>query len=204
MKNFIWDFDGTLFDTYTHTVTLLHRYMAERGRRYDYGALYAVCREHMGKARAFCGADEAEWAEFFRREAELDTPPLARPYEGTETVLSEILARGGSNFLYTHRDNVSIKYLIKFDLYKYFAGFVTRENGFPQNPAPEANLYQLAQVRLEPAETIMIGDREIDILSGKNAGIHTCLFTDGNPGAAASEAEYTAGNMADLQALFLK
>ena len=49
----------------------------------------------------------------------------------------------------------------------------------------------------------MIGDREIDILSGKNAGIHTCLFTDGNPGAAASEAEYTAGNMAELYALFL-
>ena len=84
-----------------------------------------------------------------------------------------------------------------------FTGFVTRENGFPMKPAPDAIRYLLDEFQLDPAETIMIGDREIDILSGKNAGIHTCLFTDGNPGAAASEAEYTAGNMAELYALFL-
>ena len=73
----------------------------------------------------------------------------------------------------------------------------------PMKPAPDAIRYLLDEFQLDPAETIMIGDREIDILSGKNAGIHTCLFTDGNPGAAASEAEYTAGNMAELYALFL-
>ena len=27
------------------------------------------------------------------------------------------------------------------------------------------------------AETVMIGDREIDVLSGKNAGTYGCLFT---------------------------
>lgn len=59
MKNFIWDFDGTLFDTYPHTVTLLHEYLTEQGRHYDYGALYAVCRENMGRARMFCNADAA-------------------------------------------------------------------------------------------------------------------------------------------------
>ena len=91
----------------------------------------------------------------------------------------------------------------RFALRKYFTGFVTRENGFPMKPAPDAIRYLLDEFQLDPAETIMIGDREIDILSGKNAGIHTCLFTDGNPGAAASEAEYTAGNMAELYALFL-
>lgn len=203
MKNFIWDFDGTLFDTYPHTVTLLHEYLAEQGRHFDYGALYAVCRENMGRARVFCNADAAEWAEFSRREGEIDRPPLARPYEGTERVLSGVFDRKGKNFLYTHRDAVSIRYLDRFALRKYFTGFVTRENGFPMKPAPDAIRYLLDEFQLDPAETIMIGDRDIDILSGKNAGIHTCLFTDGNPGAAASEAEYTAGNMAELYALFL-
>ena len=157
----------------------------------------------MGRARMFCNADAAEWAEFSRREGEIDRPPLARPYEGTERVLSGVFDRKGKNFLYTHRDAVSIRYLDRFALRKYFTGFVTRENGFPMKPAPDAIRYLLDEFQLDPAETIMIGDREIDILSGKNAGIHTCLFTDGNPGAAASEAEYTAGNMAELYALFL-
>jgi len=203
MKNFIWDFDGTLFDTYTHTVTVLHRYMAERGRRYDYDALYAVCREHMGKARAFCEADETEWNEYFRREADIDTPPLARPYKGTEEILSGVADSGGRNFLYTHRNAVSIKYLKKFGFVKYFTGFVTMENNFPQKPAPDAILYLISRFGLDPAETIMVGDREIDILSGKNAGVHTCLFTEGTTGAPNTEAEFTARNMAEFKELFL-
>ncbi len=203
MKNFIWDFDGTLFDTYTHTVTVLRRYMAERGRHYEYDALYAVCREHMGKARAFCEADDDEWNEFFRREADIDAPPLAGPYRGAADVLSGVTAAGGRNFLYTHRDAVSVKYLEKYDLAQYFTGFVTRENAFPQKPAADAICYLLRRYRMDSAETVMVGDREIDILSGKNAGVHTCLFTEGNPGAPVTVAEYTVSDMAAFRELFL-
>lgn len=204
MKNFIWDFDGTLFDTYPHTVTVLHRYMAERGRQYDYDALYAICREHMGKARAFCKADEEEWNEYFRREADINALPLAGPYRGTENVLASVTAAGGRNFLYTHRNAISIKYLQKYDFVKYFTGFVTMENNFPQKPAPDAILYLIGRFALNPKETLMIGDREIDILSGKNAGVSTCLYMEGTPGVPNTEADYTAENMEALQALFLK
>lgn len=204
MKNFIWDFDGTLFDTYPHTVAILQRYMAERGRQYDYAALYAVCRTHMGQARAFCKADEAEWNEFFRREADMDQAPQAAPYPETGSVLAAVTRCGGRNFLYTHRDAVSVKYLERFDLLKYFTGLVTREDAFPQKPAPDAIRYLLRRYSLDPSETVMVGDREIDIRSGRNAGVHTCLYTEGNPGAPVSSAEYVASTMAALRTLFLK
>ena len=42
MRNFIWDFDGTLFDTYTHTVSILHQIMEEAGKHCDYNVLFAV------------------------------------------------------------------------------------------------------------------------------------------------------------------
>ena len=50
----------------------------------------------------------------------------------------------------------------------------------------------------------MVGDREIDILSGKNAGVYTCLYMEGNPGALNTKADYTVENMAAFQALFLE
>jgi len=57
---------------------------------------------------------------------------------------------------------------------------------------------------LNPEETLMVGDREIDILSGKNAGVYTCLYMEGNPGALNTKADYTVENMAAFQALFLE
>ena len=197
MKNFIWDFDGTLFDTYTHTVTVLHRYLAERGRNYDYQELYDICRVHMGEARVFCGASDAEWEEFFRREAEIDTPPRAVPYEGTEAVLAAVMASGGRNFLYTHRNEVSIRYLERFGLFRYFTDFVTMEDAFPQKPAPDAILHLIRTFSLDPEETVMVGDREIDILSGVNAGVHTCLFTEGNPAAETARCNTKADTIAE-------
>lgn len=206
MKNFIWDFDGTLFDTYPHTVTILHDYMKELGKDLDFAGLYSICRVHLGKAREYCGASEEQWQEFYRREAHMDTPPHAKPYAGTRETLAAVVASGGKNFLYTHRDTVSVKYLRAFDLLPYFTGYITSENRMPWKPAPDAILYLIDQFDLNPLETVMVGDREIDILSGVNAGVHTCLFTDGNPDAVLiknTKAEAVAENMAALRALYL-
>ena len=54
----------------------------------------------------------------------------------------------------------------------------------------------------------MIGDREIDVLSGKNAGIHACLFTEGNTDIQYIEqikytkADYVADSMSAFRNLF--
>ena len=74
MKNFIWDFDGTLFDTYTHTVKILHQLMEEVGKPCDYNVLFSKSRRSLGEAREYCKATDEEWAEFYRREGiiELD------------------------------------------------------------------------------------------------------------------------------------
>ena len=207
MKNFIWDFDGTLFDTYTHTVTILHRYMAELGRPLDYAQLYSVCRNHIGKAMELCGASGEEWQEFFRREADITAAPVARPYEGTGEMLAAVTAAGGANFLYTHRNAIALKYLREYGYMKYFTGYVTMENGFAPKPAPDAILYLIDKFGLDPAETVMIGDREIDVLSGVNAGVHACLFTDGYRNAETAQntkAEWVAENMSALQKLFIE
>ena len=48
---------------------------------------------------------------------------------------------------------------------------------FAQKPSPDAVNWICETYGLDKSETVMIGDREIDVLSGKNAGVSGCLFT---------------------------
>ena len=60
---------------------------------------------------------------------------------------------------------------------KYFDVVVaSAEVGYAK---PDFEIFNVAleQADCKPNETVMIGDREIDVLSGKNAGTYGCLFT---------------------------
>ena len=47
---------------------------------------------------------------------------------------------------------------------------------FPRKPAPDALLYLMEKNHMNPAETLMVGDRDIDIDAGHNAGTAGCLY----------------------------
>ena len=85
-----------------------------------------------------------------------------------------------------------------------FDDYVTSEDKFPGKPAPDAILTIMKRNHLEQAETIMVGDREIDGQSGKNAGISGALVNfyprlpDGTSPAAVSEMDYIAESLSDL------
>ena len=86
--------------------------------------------------------------------------------------------RGGNNYLYTHRDRVAVRYLEIYGLRDLFADAVTREHGFPHKPAPDAIDYLVDKHGLDKDDCLMLGDRLIDIGSGVNAGVRTCLFDE--------------------------
>jgi HAD superfamily hydrolase (TIGR01509 family) len=69
--------------------------------------------------------------------------------------------------------------LKEFGLYSYFTDFITLEHGFERKPSPDAINYLIKTHQIVPQEALMIGDRDLDILSGKNAGISACYFTEG-------------------------
>jgi len=49
-----------------------------------------------------------------------------------------------------------------------------RRDGLAHKPSPEPLLYICKELQVKPAETLMIGDTELDIQCGKNAGAQTC------------------------------
>ena len=70
--------------------------------------------------------------------------------------------------------------------------------------ARDAVLALIARNSLDPVDCVMVGDREIDGMSGKNAGIAGALVNyppflpDGTSPADATKMDYTAGSLTEF------
>ena len=92
--------------------------------------------------------------------------------------LEELNRSGAKQFLFSHRGHESSQhYLGAYGLLDYFTECVDSSYGFTPKPAPDGVLYLLGKYGLDKDETLMVGDRELDVMAGKNAGTYGCLFT---------------------------
>lgn len=66
-----------------------------------------------------------------------------------------------------------------FKLFEKFNYVMGRRPGLQHKPSPEPLLKICADLEISPTETIIVGDSELDILCGKNAGTRTCAVTYG-------------------------
>ncbi len=178
MTHFIWDFDGMLFDTYPHTLAAFCETCRRFGVPCEEDEVFAHLKVTVWDALEFYGFDEVKTAAFYAIENDLCFLPMGKPYPMIPQILEHIVNNGGKNYLYTHRNRVAVQYLEKFGLEKFFTDAVTRELGFPLKPAPDAIAYLVDKHALDKDECLMLGDRLIDIGSGINAGVHTCLFDE--------------------------
>lgn len=178
MKNYIWDFDGMLFDSYPHITAAFCKMMEEKGIEVDpaeaqplFEISYSYAYEHYG-----AGREEKLIHQKYEHDYELE--PKAVPFPNTVETIRTLYEKGAKHFLYTHRGHESSQYYLnKFGIDIYFEGFVDSSMNFAQKPSPDAVNWICETYGLDKSETVMIGDREIDVLSGKNAGVSGCLFT---------------------------
>jgi HAD superfamily hydrolase (TIGR01509 family) len=98
------------------------------------------------------------------------------PFPYAIEICRAIWESGKKNYLYTHRDRIAMRHLENSGISEYFADCISIEDDFPRKPDPTALLTLAKRHNFSPAECIMIGDREIDILAGKHAGVAACFF----------------------------
>lgn len=190
--DYIWDFDGTLFNTYPRMQAAFSEALARQG-----------CPRPPEEVMAAIKRSVREAAERYARRYNLDRPRLIDefhgiehamppetivPYDGAEAFLRAVIARGGRHFLYTHRDAAAMAALARWNMADCFSGAVTADDRFPVKPAPDALLNMLRAYAIAPESAVMLGDRDIDLDAAKNAGIAGCLvdpehFYDGYPAA---------------------
>ena len=184
IRHVIWDFDGTLFDTYPVMSAAFREALIALGDA-DAPAAEDILREMkktLDTALRRCVTDRGLSLEAFqaryaplRREAEF---AHAAPFPAIPPLLRAIRAAGGENYVFTHRSRTTLPLLDKYGLATDFREIVTAEDGFPRKPSPAAIEYLLEKYGIARDEALMVGDRALDIGSGLNAGIHTCLLGD--------------------------
>jgi HAD superfamily hydrolase (TIGR01549 family) len=66
------------------------------------------------------------------------------------------------------------KIIDHFNLRPSFSYVMGRRDGLAHKPSPEPLLYICNELKVDPSETLMVGDTELDIQCGKNAESKTC------------------------------
>jgi phosphoglycolate phosphatase-like HAD superfamily hydrolase len=187
-RNLIWDFDGTLFDTYPAIVDSLRSAVTDlAGATPAYEevrdlALVSVdvCVATMSTTYDIPLDDlEAVFDQRYRNVTAEDQPP----FDGVAEVCELVCAGGGLNLIVTHRRRSGMERLLSAHaLSGLFTDAVTHEDGYPHKPDPASFLMLMERHGLESGHTLGVGDREIDVLAAHAAGLRAALFapTPGN------------------------
>ena len=199
-RHIIWDFDGTLFDTSPVMARAFTETMNEAGYPADYREVYDLMKiaisETVKKFQSENGFGQEVLDAYRARRIELELAG-ARPFPGVVEVLTRVIAAGGDNFICTHRGDSIHELLRQGGVEGYFKEITTSAHHFARKPSPEAVQYLLDKHGMDPAETLMIGDRPLDVEAGQNAGTAGCFFDP--DGATYAPAQH---QITDIRALF--
>lgn len=170
--NILWDFDGTLFDTYPLYTSIVKEVIEQDISEKEILTYLKVSFTHAVK---HFNLSEAQIKEAFVR-GDRFKPEEVPPFPDVEKVLSTV----NKNVIMTHKHRKDVETIIKHCGWEsYFVDIVAGDDGFAKKPDPESYIYLHKRHHID----LIIGDREIDILPGKRLGIKTCLFQNNTPGA---------------------
>ena len=200
--NIIWDFDGTLFNTYPAMCRDLQAVMEGFGVHASLEDLLPRFTTSRETVLAWCGQQAGMTAQevdqIYRDWVTEHGQPEAYPFPHVRSILERFQAAGGRNFVFTHRSGSVHDYLAGADLTKYFTDVVSAGTTYARKPAPAGNLHIIETYGLDKNYTLAVGDRELDVLAAKNAGIHACLFS---PEHRETAADHRIRDLSELDAL---
>ena len=183
IKHIIWDFDGTLFDSYPGMVNAFLRALKK----------YEIEAEYDEVLKLFLNSEKTavqyyqnqfllgeELTEVYQDEkSHIDLSNML-PFPYAKEVCQRIKEAGRYNYILTHRGSTTYDILRKNGMVELFTEIVTKDNQFARKPDPEAIYYLLDKYQIDLKEAMIVGDREIEILLGQKAKVKTCFYESGN------------------------
>ena len=162
----MWDFDGTLFNTYP---ALVKAFIQLSQQPLNSSEVLAWLKKDSKTAFKHYGIPEerrSNYQELYNQYSILSSEPF--PY--VENVLSEV----DQNIIVTHRDRESTLLLLeKFQLKEYFTEIVSvEEDGYTRKPHSSSYEYVHKKYKIHMA----IGDRELDLIPARSLKIKTAAF----------------------------
>lgn len=180
MTAYIWDLDGTLLDSYGVIVEAAARTAADEGINDPKDYILKVvkqksCTAYMEEIGSQCGKTVREvFAEYQKHTHALDD--LITLIDGAKETLERLQKAGAVHFVYTHRGSSSEPILERLGVLKCFREVVTSMYGFAPKPSGEGVRFLVEKYGLDPEQTWYVGDRTLDVLCAKDAGVKALLY----------------------------
>ena len=177
----LWDFDGTLFDTYPPLADSIERALADFDAPEPRDSINALLSQALdgtlttlAEKHALDRDDLNHRMYHYWEQVSID---VYVPFPGVIDLCRRFVGAGGQNYIYTHRGLDTLMVMLNHHaVTDLFAGIMTRDNGYPRKPDPTGFNALIEKYDLRRADLLTIGDRDLDILAGQAAGIKTCLF----------------------------
>ncbi|MBR6726549.1 MAG: HAD-IA family hydrolase [Clostridia bacterium] len=208
IKDLIYDFDGTLSDTYPVVTRVFLDILREQGVTEDYDRAYADLKVSFGHAIDLAIAkyglsiDRKHFGKLLNdRSSAAALAGEQKPFAEALDLLKSAAEQGKRNFIYTHSGKFVHDVIAAWGFTPYVTYTLDHSHGFPRKPDPTALLFLCEKFGIDPATAVMVGDRDIDVEVGHNAGMAGCLFDTGNyyPDCAA---EYKVNDLSEIKKLF--
>lgn len=178
----IYDFDGTLSDTYPIFTEAFLKLMEKYDIPRDWDTVYGLLKQSIGAGLNHYDFPMSKKAA--REEFEAIYQPIAlekqQLFPESEEILRFGLAQGKKNYVYTHSGLWVYALMERMGIRDCFDFVLDCTYDFPRKPAPDALNFLIEKCGIDKSRALMIGDRDLDIEVAHNAGIDACLFDPEN------------------------
>ncbi|MBQ2757501.1 MAG: HAD family hydrolase [Clostridia bacterium] len=184
----IFDLDGTVLDTLDDLADSVNAVLAANG--YPTHTKQAVC-SFVGNGikrliecavpNGIAVAEVARVLSAFEAYYALHCADKTAPYEGISEMLASLRAAGVKTAVLSNKADFATQALC----HDYFPGVFDvvagerEKEGIPKKPAPDALFAIMKQCGATAADTVYIGDSDVDILTAANAGVDAILVSWG-------------------------
>ncbi|PTX94405.1 HAD family hydrolase [Opitutus sp. ER46] len=102
---------------------------------------------------------------------------LLEVFPGATTLLAQLAAAGIKTAVWTGRDRLSTELLLPtLGLQPHFATVVCGDDLATHKPDPAGLREIMRRLSIQPAETLFVGDADVDVLGGSGCGVDTILI----------------------------
>ena len=180
MTTYIWDLDGTLLDSYGVITAAAAETAAEAGQNDPEELVYKGVKQgsvtsYLKDVSARSGETVEKLMERYRFHTH-SNDDLITLTDGAAEALERLRKAGAVHFVYTHRGPSSEPILRRLGILDFFREVVTAEYRLAPKPSGDGVRYIVDKYGLDPQETWYAGDRTLDVLCAKDAGVKALLY----------------------------
>lgn len=187
MTSIIWDFDGTLANSYPGMVAATQKSLEENFKiKLSKDTIYSGIKETSIKkfvSETLKNSDNVTnggLTEFYKiytlYENEYHSQIRLMPH--AKIALDYLKSEGFEQFIVTHRDESIFDIAKNLNISEYFKEIVSVSDNFVRKPDPDMLNYLIRKYDLDNHDMFVIGDRKIDIDFGKSVAAKTILLSD--------------------------